>query len=113
MRAATVEGRPKTPLPMIELTTSATRLQRPIARSSSRRGGFADGDSIRAFVSHTRVVRTAAVTGAPLFAPARPLRVRSQGRQPRRLSPNGPLRPEVTLPFNSKVTSLQRENPCQ
>src|SRR5580693_9140944 len=77
MRAATVEGRPKTPLPMIELTSSATRLQRPIARTSSRRGGFAEGDSIRAFVSHTGVTRTAAVTGAPLFALARPLRVRS------------------------------------
>ena len=41
MRAATVEGSPKTPLPMMEFTTSATRLQRPMARTSSWCGGLA------------------------------------------------------------------------
>src|SRR5580658_7087291 len=38
MSAATAEGRPKTPLPMIEFTTSATRLQRPMARTRFARG---------------------------------------------------------------------------
>src|SRR5690348_1649937 len=32
--AASTEGKPKTPLPMMELTISATRLQRPMARTS-------------------------------------------------------------------------------
>src|SRR5271155_5242314 len=52
MRAATVEGKPNTPLPMMEFTTSATRLQRPIARTSSCRGGFAGADSINACLYH-------------------------------------------------------------
>src|SRR5579864_5187668 len=34
IKPATVEGSPKTPLPITELTTSAVRLQRPIARTS-------------------------------------------------------------------------------
>ena len=33
MSRATSEGNPKMPLPMMELTTSAARLQRPIART--------------------------------------------------------------------------------
>ena len=35
-RPATVEGSPKTPLPITEFTTSAVRLQRPMARTSCR-----------------------------------------------------------------------------
>jgi hypothetical protein len=34
MRFATTDGKPKIPLPMMELTVSATRLQRPMARTS-------------------------------------------------------------------------------
>src|SRR5580693_860024 len=56
MRAATVEGSPKTPLPMMEFTTKATRLQRPMARISSWLGGFGRGVSIRAFVSQPGVI---------------------------------------------------------
>ena len=56
MRAATVEGSPKTPLPMMEFTTNATRLQRPMARISSWLGGFGEGVSIRAFVSQPGVI---------------------------------------------------------
>jgi hypothetical protein len=45
MSPVTVEGSPKTPLPMMEFTTSATRLQRPIARwrrsSHNGEGGLA------------------------------------------------------------------------
>jgi hypothetical protein len=33
-RFATTDGKPKIPLPMMELTVSATRLQRPMARTS-------------------------------------------------------------------------------
>ena len=33
-RPATAEGSPKTPLPITEFTTSAVRLQRPMARTS-------------------------------------------------------------------------------
>src|SRR5271168_3690362 len=115
MRAATVEGKPNTPLPMIEFTTSATRLQRPMARSSSRRGGFAEGDSIRVFVSQMedpwmamRIGRRASPIGS-----LRSLRAGSgfdrfgfaQGKQLRRLSLDGPFGAEVRLPSNSKVTS--------
>src|SRR5579863_1139876 len=40
IRPATVEGRPKTPLPITEFTTSAVKLQRPMARTSCwPRGG--------------------------------------------------------------------------
>jgi hypothetical protein len=35
INAATVDGSPKTPLPMMEFTTSATRLHRPMARINS------------------------------------------------------------------------------
>jgi len=38
-RPATVEGSPNTPLPMMEFTTSAVRLQRPMARRSWWPGG--------------------------------------------------------------------------
>ncbi len=58
MRAATVEGRPKTPLPMMEFTTNATRLHRPMARTRSWRGGFGGNGSIRAFVSQIVEVLT-------------------------------------------------------
>ena len=33
-RPATVEGSPKTPLPITEFTTNAVRLQRPMARTN-------------------------------------------------------------------------------
>ena len=33
-KPATVEGSPKTPLPITEFTTSAVRLQRPMARTN-------------------------------------------------------------------------------
>src|SRR5580700_1496097 len=57
---ATTEGRPKTPLPMIKLTTSATRLQRPMARCSWL-GRFGEVVSILRvrFVSQTYDPRTA------------------------------------------------------
>src|SRR5271169_6439639 len=104
MRAATVEGSPKTPLPMIEFTTSATRLQRPMARRSSGRGGFADGDSISACVCITNggCTDNHCDRGAALRAG-----LDSRGGCPHMV----PFRPEVTLLFNSKVTSLQREKP--
>src|SRR5260370_20172586 len=46
MRAATVEGSPNTPLPMMEFTIRAIRLQRRMARTRSWRGAVAAGDSI-------------------------------------------------------------------
>src|ERR1700740_2701857 len=57
INAATVEGNPKTPLPTIEFTTSATRLQRPMARSSSLRGASSGADSI-ACLYHKDVMLT-------------------------------------------------------
>jgi hypothetical protein len=41
---------------MMEFTTNATRLQRPMARISSWLGGFGRGVSIRAFVSQPGVI---------------------------------------------------------
>src|ERR1700731_970533 len=63
MRPATVEGSPKTPLPMMEFTTSATRLQRPITRTSPSPGGLLAGYSIRAFVSQNEDARTTVTAG--------------------------------------------------
>src|SRR5437868_2404965 len=53
VRAATVEGSPNTPPPMVEFTTSATRLHRPIARTN-----WPDGAAVRdlAGVSNTGFV---------------------------------------------------------
>src|ERR1700722_9452889 len=62
MSPATVEGSPKTPLPMMEFTTSANRLQRPITRTSPSRGGLLAGYSIRAFVSQNEDARTTVKT---------------------------------------------------
>src|ERR1700693_1102844 len=70
MSAATVEGRPKTPLPMMEFTTSATRLQRPMARSSWR-GGLEETDSIRAFVSQPNDSQATVVRGGRRIRPHR------------------------------------------
>ena len=42
MRRLMVAGKPKMPLPMIELMTSAVRLQRPMARTRLADGGGAD-----------------------------------------------------------------------
>jgi hypothetical protein len=46
IKPATVEGSPKTPLPMIEFTTSATRLHRPMARSRFGLGPAAVGEGM-------------------------------------------------------------------
>src|SRR5580698_7402988 len=62
MRAATVEGSPKTPLPMMEFTTSATRLQRPMARTRSWAGLLEEDGSIRVFVPYTEEDWTTAAT---------------------------------------------------
>src|SRR5690242_15134815 len=78
--AATTEGRPKTPLPMIELTMSAARVQRPMARTRSgrlsRMGEFVSQEGVarapspalcfilRAFPS--MLLRAATVREAPL-----------------------------------------------
>src|ERR1700686_2846117 len=56
MRAATVEGSPNTPLPMIEFTTSATRLQRPMARTRSWLRGSGEGGCIIARLYHKRLM---------------------------------------------------------
>src|ERR1039458_4948350 len=67
MRAATVEGNPKTPLPMMEFTTSATRLQRPMARMRSGRGVLAVESSITAGLYHKPTMLGQLVaTGTPL-----------------------------------------------
>src|SRR5580693_6041628 len=66
MSAATVEGSPKTPLPMIEFTTSATRLQRPMARIRSWAGWVVEGVSIRVFVP--QMDAAGARVWAPRFA---------------------------------------------
>src|ERR1700683_184352 len=76
MSAATVEGRPKTPLPMMEFTTSATRLQRPMARISWRWGGVESADSMRAFVSYA-AMKLGVLPEAARFARALTLRLRS------------------------------------
>ena len=49
---ATVEGSPKTPLPMMELITSAVRLQRPMARTSWWLEALAGGVSGIAWFYH-------------------------------------------------------------
>jgi hypothetical protein len=92
----------------MEFTTSATRLQRPLARSSWWVGGVGAADSIRAFVSQA-TMREAIVPAAPRFAQdwtaAAAVSTWSQLGQPRRLSPHGFL--TVTgLAYNSRNPSL-------
>jgi hypothetical protein len=47
-----VDGNPKTPLPIMEFTTSAVRLQRPMARTSSWLDAFGGSDSGIAWFYH-------------------------------------------------------------
>src|SRR5260370_5530673 len=67
-RLATTEGRPKTPLPMMEFTTSATRLQRPMARRRVWPGSLVAAEAIRAFVSHADTDWQEPCPGHPRFA---------------------------------------------